>query len=206
MAISMTIADDHALFRQGLRSLLALEPDLNVIAEFDRADDLHTLLSNTPCEILLLDLQMDRWSMDDIPALARLTSVIVLTASESVENGMMALQRGALAYVQKRFAIDTLVTAIHAVAEGHVWMPPAVQAAFARPDTSITKRLTRREAEIVRCVALGMRNAEVAEYLSVTENTVKTHLTNIFQKLDVRHRLELARYAIRTGLVTLQNR
>jgi DNA-binding NarL/FixJ family response regulator len=206
MAISVTIADDHVLFRQGLRSLLTLEPDLNVIAELDRADDLHTLLSNTPCDILLLDLQMERWSMDDIPALARLASVIVLTASESVENGMMALRRGAQAFVQKRFAIETLVTAIHAVAEGHVWMPPEVQAAFARPDASPIKRLTHREAEIVRCVALGMRNAEVAECLSVTENTVKTHLTNIFQKLDIRHRLELTRYAIRTGLVTLQNR
>ncbi|MGH7839632.1 MAG: LuxR C-terminal-related transcriptional regulator [Candidatus Binataceae bacterium] len=206
MATSLIIADDHALFRQGLSSLLALEPDLEVIAEIDRASDLHVRLSNTPCDILLLDLQMERWSMDDIPALAQLTSVIVLTASESVENGMMALRRGAQAFVQKRFAIETLITAIRAVAEGHVWMPPAIQAAFARPEASTTKRLTVRESEIARCVALGMRNAEVAECLSVSENTVKTHLTNIFQKLDIRHRLELSRYAIRTGLVTLQNR
>ncbi len=206
MAIRLVIADDHALFRQGLSSLLELESDLEVVAEVDRASDLEAILARTPCDILLLDLQMERWSMDDIPALARSTAVIVLTASESVESGMIAFRRGARAIVQKRFAIETLVTAIHAVAEGHVWMPPALQAAFAQPEPSTSKRLTVRESEIVRCVALGMRNAEVAERLSVSESTVKTHLGNIFQKLGIHGRLELTHYAIRTGLAMVEHR
>ncbi|HUA36189.1 MAG TPA: response regulator transcription factor [Candidatus Binataceae bacterium] len=206
MPIRLIIADDHALFRQGLISLLMLQPDVEVVAEVDRAGKLPAVMAELACDIVLLDLQLERWSMDDIPALAEKAAVIVLTASESVENGMMALRFGARAIVQKRFAIETLVTAIHAVAEGHVWMPPVLQAAFARSDTAGAKRLTIRESEIVRFVAMGMRNAEVAEALSVSENTVKTHLTNVFQKLGIRDRMELTHYAIRTGLVAVQNR
>src|SRR5271167_1612680 len=112
MPISLIIADDHALFRQGLRSLLLLQPDITVTAEVESAAKLEALLAQTPPDILLLDLQMDRWVMEDIPALARKTAVIVLTADESTENGMAALRSGARALVQKRFAIETLMTAI----------------------------------------------------------------------------------------------
>lgn len=205
MPIRLIIADDHALFRQGLMSLLMLQPDIEVVAEVDQVGKLEDVIAELPCDILLLDLQMERWSMDDIPALAQKASIVVLTASESVENGMMALRFGARAIVQKRFAIETLVTAIRAVAEGHVWMPPVLQAAYARSDNFNSKRLTVRESEIVRFVAMGMRNAEVAEALAVSENTVKTHLTNVFQKLGIRDRMELTHYAIRTGLVAVQN-
>jgi two-component system, NarL family, response regulator len=204
MPIRLIIADDHALFRQGLVSLLMLQPEIEVVAEVDQASKLDAIVSEQACDILLLDLQMERWSMDDIPALAEKTSIVVLTASESVENGMMALRFGARAIVQKRFAVETLVTAIRAVAEGYVWMPPQLQAAFAKSDGTGPKRLTVREAEIVRFVAMGMRNAEVAQALTVSENTVKTHLTNIFQKLGIRDRMELTHYAIRTGLVAVQ--
>jgi DNA-binding NarL/FixJ family response regulator len=120
------------LFRQGLKSLLLLlQSDIEVIGEVHKADDLHTAVSENSCDILLLDLEMDRWMMDDIAQLSRLTRVIVVTASESAENGVRALRLGARAIVQKRFAIETLMTAIHAVAEGLVWMPPAVQPQFA---------------------------------------------------------------------------
>jgi DNA-binding NarL/FixJ family response regulator len=84
-------------------------------------------------------------------------------------------------------------------------MPPAMQAALIGQDGPAAKKLTRRESEIVRYVAIGMRNAEVAARLSLSESTVKTHLTNIFQKLAIRDRIELTRYAIKTGLVTVQD-
>src|ERR1700730_3345147 len=206
--IPLIIADDHALFRQGLKSLLLLQSEIKVIAEVERAADLHALLVTTQCDVLLLDLQMDRWLMDDIPRLAEITSVIVLTASESGQNGVQALRLGARAIVHKRFAIETLMTAIRTVAEGLVWMPPTVQSEVAAPSRSTAKRLTPRELEIVRYVATGLRNAEVAERLTITESTVKTHLNNVFQKLGVRDRLELVHYAIKTGLVAVidQNR
>ena len=186
--------------------MLLLQPDITVVAEVESAAKLPEVLAATPCDILLLDLQMDRWTMDDIPALVRTTAVIVLTASESIENGMAALRLGARALVQKRFAIETLMTAIQAVMDGNVWMPPALQAAFTQQDPDSRKRLTRRESEIIRCVAMGLRNAEVADQLSLSENTVKTHLTNIFQKLGIRDRLGLTHYAIKRGLVSVRDR
>jgi two-component system NarL family response regulator len=204
--VRLIIADDHALFRQGLKSLLLLQPDTQVVAEIESADDVAPALSNTDSDILLLDLQMDRWMMDDIPQLSRLTNVIVLTASESAENGVKALRLGAKGVVQKRFAIETLMMAVRSVADGLVWMPPTVQTEFARQESSTGKELTPRESEIVRYVASGLRNNEVAERLSITEGTVKTHLNNIFQKLGVRDRLELTHYAIKTGLVAVLDR
>lgn len=198
----LVIADDHALFRQGLKSLLLLQPEILVEAEVASADALQPTLAATPCDVLLLDLQMGRWMMDLIPQLARLATVVVLTATESPEVGVKALRLGARAVVHKRFAIETLMTALAAVNQGEVWMPPEVQAAVATPDGAAARDLTAREHEIVCCVAHGLRNAEVGKKLAITEATVKTHLNNIFQKLGVRDRLELVRYAIRTGLVS----
>jgi DNA-binding NarL/FixJ family response regulator len=199
----LIIADDHALFRQGLKSLLLLQPDIQVVAEIESANDIGPVVSATDCDVLLLDLQMDRWMMEDLPQLVRLTNVIVLTASESAENGVRALRLGAKGIVQKRFAIETLMMALHSVADGLVWMPPTVQTEFARQESSRGKELTPRECEIIRYVASGMRNTEVGERLSITESTVKTHLNNIFQKLGLRDRLELTHYAIKTGMVAV---
>jgi DNA-binding NarL/FixJ family response regulator len=199
----LIIADDHALFRQGLKSLLLLQSDIQVVAEIESANDIGPVVTATDCDVLLLDLQMDRWMMEDLPQLVRLTNVIVLTASESAENGVRALRLGAKGIVQKRFAIETLMRALRSVADGLVWMPPAVQTEFARQESSRGKELTPRECEIIRYVASGMRNTEVGERLSITESTVKTHLNNIFQKLGLRDRLELTHYAIKTGMVAV---
>jgi two-component system NarL family response regulator len=204
--LRIIIADDHALFRQGLKSLLMLQPDTQVVAEIESANDVEPAISRTDSNVLLLDLQMDRWMMDDIPQLSRLTNVIVLTASESAENGVKALRLGAKGVVQKRFAIETLMMALRSVADGLVWMPPMVQTEFARQESSSGKELTPRESEIVRYVCSGMKNIEVAERLAITESTVKTHLNNIFQKLGVRDRLELTHYAIKTGMVAVIDR
>jgi two-component system, NarL family, response regulator len=204
--LRLIIADDHALFRQGLKSLLLLQPDIQVVAEIESANDVGPAVTATNCDVLLLDLQMDRWMMEDIPQLIRLTNVIVLTASESAENGVRAVRLGAKGIVQKRFAIETLMMAVRSVADGLVWMPPTVQTEFARQESTSGKELTPRESEIVRYVASGLRNNEVAERLSITESTVKTHLNNIFQKLGVRDRLELTHYAIKTGMVAVLDR
>ena len=201
--IRLIIADDHLLFRQGLISLLRLQDDLRLVGEVESVGELPRVVAETGCDILLLDLQMERSSMDEIANLSRLTKVIVLTANESTEMGKRALRLGAKGIVQKRFAIETLLNAIHTVADGFVWMPPALQAELAEQDSGSSQRLTAREAEIVRCVANGMRNSEVARQLEITESTVKTHLNNIFQKLDIRDRHGLMHYAIRTGLVSL---
>ena len=99
------------------------------------------------------------------------------------------------------------MTAIHTVMEGHVWLPPDLQAALTeqlRQPTPVA--LTPRECDIVRHVALGLRNAEIAEQLSISEGTVKTHLNNIFQKLGLRDRAELVLYAVRVGIIGVTER
>ncbi|HYC53726.1 MAG TPA: response regulator transcription factor [Candidatus Binatia bacterium] len=201
--IRVVIADDHALFRQGLKSLLRLRDDISVVAETDRAADLPAILESTSCRILLLDLQMERNALIDLSALSSRVSVIVVTASEKPEEWLAAVTAGARALVLKRFAVETLIDAIDGVARGEVRFPPEVQAMLASGFRSPAEScaLTQRELEIVRCVAGGMRNAEVARSLFITEQTVKTHLNNVFQKLGVRDRVELTLYAVRTGIV-----
>jgi two-component system NarL family response regulator len=205
--VRIAIADDHALFRQGLKSQLRLQPGLTVVAEIERADQLASALAATPCEILLLDLQMERSSLADIKPLSGKVKVIVVTASERAEDALAAVRSGACAVVFKRFAIETLMDAIAAVREGHVWIPPALQKHLAeRLNEPPEEPLTPRETEIVRHVAMGLRNAEVAARLSISEVTVKTHLNNIFQKLGLRGRTALALYAIRMGIVGIEDR
>ena len=152
MATRIVLADDHALFRQGLRSLLRQQPELEVVAEVERASDLLTTLAATPCDLLLLDLQMERWMVNDIENLAGVTRVIVLTASEKIEDRLAAIRLGARAIVQKRFAVETLMEAIRSVQEGLVWMPATLQAELASQLRSAPGvKLTARESEIVRC-------------------------------------------------------
>jgi DNA-binding NarL/FixJ family response regulator len=123
--LRIIIADDHAFFRRGLTSVLNLQPDVAVVAEVDRVAEVAPALAETPCDMLLLDLQMDRRVLPDIAGFARCVPVVVLTASERSEDVFAALHAGARAVVFKRFAIETLMEALRAVTEGHVWMPPA---------------------------------------------------------------------------------
>jgi DNA-binding NarL/FixJ family response regulator len=201
MPVRLIIADDHLLFREGLKGLFRYKTDFEIAAEVSRASDLMPTLSSTPCDVLLLDLQMDRWLLNDVEALSRVTRVVVLTASERTTDALGALKLGASAVVQKRFAFENLIEAIEAVAQKLVWIPPAVQAEVtAQWRSSSDPRLTSREAEIVRLVSLGKTNAEVAEQLSITEGTVKTHLNNVFKKLGVRNRAELASQSLQRDL------
>jgi len=200
--IRIVIADDHALFRQGLKSMLRLQSDVVVTADVERISDVFSALAAGPCDVLLLDLQMDRSTLSDIEGLSRRVRVVVVTASEQPSEAIAALRAGARAVVLKRFAIETLMDAVRAVMEGHVWMPPALQAQLVpRMLEPAGDVLSSRETEIVRFVALGLRNAEVAQRLSITEGTVKTHLNNVFSKLKIRDRVELTRYAIRVGII-----
>jgi DNA-binding NarL/FixJ family response regulator len=206
-SIRVIIADDHALFRQGLKSMLRLQPDVTVVAELERASELLPTVEQRRCDVLLLDLQMERNALADIETVAERVAIVVVTASERPEDALAAIRAGARGIVFKRFAIETLMTAVRAVAEGEVWMPPALQAAVAAGLRGPTAdSLTRREREIVRHVALGLRNAEVGQQLRISEVTVKTHVNNIFQKLGIRDRVELALYAVRMGIIGVHER
>lgn len=201
--ITLAIADDHALFREGVKSLLVRQPDLEVVVEAERVDDVEPALRSQPCDVLLLDLQMDRRSVGSIPTFAALTNVLVLTMSESADDALSVIHAGARAVVFKRFAITTLLEAIRTVASGEVWLPPTLQAAVvAGLREAPPPVITSREREIVRQVALGRRNVEVAKALFISEETVKKHLNTVFQKVGVRDRVQLTRWAIRAGIVS----
>lgn len=200
--LRIAIADDHALFRQGLRALLQARADVVVVAETDRVDGIGPMLNRVACDLLLLDSHLDRSALGDIHRLSGRILVVVLTDSELLDDAVAAIQAGARAVVFKRFPLKTLMEAIVAARAGHVWMPPNVQAHLAGGlRTAGGSALTTREREVVQLVALGLRNAEVAKKLFISALTVKTHLNHIFQKVDVRDRVGLTLYAVRTGLV-----
>jgi DNA-binding NarL/FixJ family response regulator len=206
--LRLIVADDHTLFRQGLRSMLTnLQPDVSVVAEVERVSDLVPALDKTPCDILLLDLQMERNALADIEGLARRVPVVVVTASQQSAEALAAIRAGARAVVFKRFAVETLMDALRAVTAGDVWLPPALQRELAAPlSEPATKTLTRREREIVRLVALGFHNPEIAKQLSIGEVTVKTHINNVFHKLKLRDRVGLTLYALRLGLIGIHEK
>ena len=204
--IRVVIADDHGLFRQGLKMMLQLE-DVEVVGEVATMGELPATLTTTAPDMLLLDLQMERSALPEIATLAKRTSILVVTANEGAEEALVALRRGVRGIVFKRFAIETLMEAIRAVADGHIWMPPELQSAVTadwREPSAM--RLTEREREVVRHIALGLRNAEVAQRLGVSEVTIKTHLSSVFQKLGLRDRVELTLYAIRAGIADVERR
>jgi len=206
--LRLIVADDHTLFRQGLRSMLTnLQPDVSVVAEVERVSDVVPALDKTPCDILLLDLQMERNALADIEGLARRVPVVVVTASQQSAEALAAIRAGARAVVFKRFAVETLMDALRAVTAGDVWLPPALQRELAAPlSEPATKTLTRREREIVRLVALGFHNPEIAKQLSIGEVTVKTHINNVFHKLKIRDRVGLTLYALRLGLIGIHEK
>jgi DNA-binding NarL/FixJ family response regulator len=201
-SIRVIVADDHTLVRQGIVALLAGAQDIDVVGEAATLADVEPLLAEIGCDVLLLDLRLERYALSDIPGFADRTRVVALTASDDLDEALTVMRAGARGVVFKSLAVDTLREAIRTAHAGQAWMPPALQAhvvaglQHAGPDV-----LTRRERDIVRHVGLGLRNADIARRLFVSEQTVKTHLNNIFRKLGIRERVQLARYAVRTGLV-----
>jgi DNA-binding NarL/FixJ family response regulator len=206
--VRVLIADDHAVFREGLVVLLNNTRDIRVVGEVGRADELGSALAANPCDILLLDLKMDRVVTDEIPDLAKKATVIVLTGSERDEDVVVSLRLGARAVVHKTLAAEKVKDAIRAVADGRVWIPEESRERLAtRIYAAGPKYLTPRECEVMRHVAVGLRNSEIARKLSIAEGTVKIHINSIFKKINARDRVELTLYAINAGLISIpQNR
>jgi len=210
----IVIVDDHTLFREGLRTILSTEEDVDVVADAESAEDVVELVWQMRPDVLLLDIRMPQGSgLDAIPAVLKMspnTQVLILTASDDREDHVRAFRLGAKGVILKDSARQTLMQAIRSVCRGEVWMDPRMSGALAdelshmgepdRPSTRHESGLTDRELEIVRLVASGYKNKEVGATLTISERTVKTHLTNIFQKLGVRDRVGLVMYALRHNL------
>ncbi len=214
--VRIVIADDHPIVRDGLKKLLMLEDDFEIVGEAGDGREVIAKVQELDPDVLLLDLRMP--NLDGLAALQALqqtnkrTRVIVLTASEDKNEFVQAMKLGCSGIVLKQTAPDLIVKSIRKVHSGEIWLDShttaAVMRQFAQPGEVIgapgknreRSPLSQREREIVGLVAQGYKNKEMAEKMFISEQTVKNHLHNIFDKLGVSDRLELALYAIHKGL------
>lgn len=214
--IRILLADDQALFREGLRTLLSIQPDFEVVGEAGNGEEAVHLVTSLRPNVVLMDLQMP--VLDGVAATRRLRAahpecrVIMLTTFDDDENVFEGLRAGAVGYLLKDAPSAKLIEAIRAAARGESFLQPSVAAKvvaeFARLKEKPAHRpqpliepLSERELEILRLVADGTSNREIATKLVIAEGTVKNHLTNILGKLGVRDRVQAALKAKELGLI-----
>ena len=213
--IRVVIADDHAIVRKGIRALLSVKPDIEVVGEAsDGAETVAQAQALCP-DVILMDLVMPE--MDGIEATRQIVGqqpgvrILVLTSFAADDKVFPAIKAGALGYLLKDSGPDDLVQAIHQVYRGE----PALEPSIARkvllelsqpPKEPLTPEpLTGRELEVLRLVARGRSNRQIAEQLVITEMTVRTHVSNILSKLHLASRTQAALYALREGLASLED-
>jgi two-component system response regulator NreC len=205
---TIVIADDHTVVRQGLRLLIDAEPTMQVVAEAGTVPDAERLTRAHRPTVLVLDLNMHGESgLDAIPRLresAPGTAIVVLTMQDDPGFARQALQTGALGFVLKEAADEELLEAIRLAAAGENYLNPRLGARLATqaPGSSgPPDDMSERETEVLRLIALGHTNTEIAQQLFLSTRTVETHRAHIQQKLRRTSRAELVRYALDHGLV-----
>jgi NarL family two-component system response regulator LiaR len=211
--ICILIADDHAIVREGLRALIATEPSLELIAEATDGVQAVSKANALRPDVILLDMMMPR--MDGVEAITEIkrswpeARIIILTSFSDDERVFSAIRLGAMGYLLKDSSPQDLLNAIHTVANGEGFLSPAVASKVMReinqpPKLPPTRDpLTEREVEVLKYVAQGMTNDEIAKELVVSERTVRTHVSNILAKLQLANRTQAALYALKEGLASL---
>jgi len=203
--LTIVLADDHTVVRSALRMLLEAEPDFEVVAEAGTADDAIRYIRGHKPDVLILDLNMPgRPSLDAIPEILEVspgTSVVILTMRNEPAFARQALSAGVRGYVLKEAADAELVQAVRSAAAGETYLQPSLGARLAADNGSRGGALSDRETEIVKLIALGHTNGEIAEQLFLSIRTVESHRANIQSKLKLNGRAELVRYALDQGLV-----
>ena len=209
MPIRIIVADDHSVVRQGLRMFLSLDPELEVIGEAANGAEALRLAGELNPDVVLMDLLMP--VMDGITAIGEIRAkhpdveVIALTSVLEDASVVGAIKAGAIGYLLKDTESDELCRAIKAAAQGQVQLSPQAAARLMRevraPDSPET--LTERETDVLRLLATGLANKEIARDLGIGEKTVKTHVSAVLLKLNVRSRTQAALYAAQIGLVSI---
>jgi two-component system, NarL family, response regulator NreC len=203
--ITIALADDHPVVRSGLKMLLEAEDDLQVVAEAGDVDATRRTVLGYKPGVLVLDLNMPGGSsLEAIPAMIESspgTAIVVLTMQEDPAFAREALRAGAKGYVLKQAAGTELVQAVRTAAGGGTWLNPELGARMAAAPSGPPSDLTERELEVLRLIALGHTNSEIASQLYLSVRTVETHRAHIQQKLGMSSRAELVRYALDNDLV-----
>jgi DNA-binding NarL/FixJ family response regulator len=205
--IKVVLADDHPVVRAGLRAVVETAEDMRVVAEFGTAEELVAgVRRGEPADVVLLDLQFGPGQMGGVEATREITAsggppILILTTYGSDADIVAAVEAGATGYLLKDAPTEELTTAIRAAAGGETTLGPAVQARLIsrmrRPGTA----LTLRELEVLRLVATGRTNDEIAAALFLSRATVKSHLAHVFDKLGVASRTEAVAVAREQGLI-----
>ena len=215
MSIRVLIVDDQVLVRTGFRRILEEEADIEVVGEAGTGEEAIDLTIELAPDVVLMDIRMPR--MDGIEATARLlstdgapdTNILMLTTFDLEEYVYDALQAGASGFLLKDASPEELAAAVRIIARGDAVLSPAITKHLIREltgrprrvDTSRFDQLTDRESDVLRLMAQGFANAEIAEQLFISEATVKTHVSHVFSKLEVRDRSQAIVLAYETGLV-----
>lgn len=222
--IRLMLVDDHQVVRTGLKSFLQTQPDLEVIAEANNGQEAITIALETRPDIVIMDISMPE--MDGLEATRRLKEqwpqvvVLALTVHEDKLYFMKMLEAGASGYLTKQAASDELIQAIHTVANGHIYLQPAlarwlledyqnlVEApATGKPEEETAvglEALSDREREVLEMVGQGLSNNEIGEKLGLSHKTIARHRERIMSKLNMHSRTELVKFAIRSGLISLE--
>jgi NarL family two-component system response regulator LiaR len=209
--IRLVLMDDHRVVRRGLRSFLDAFPEIVVVGEASSGEALLNNVEGWLPDVVIMDLLMPG-GMDGIETTRRVrsitphTQVVVLTAHTDDARVVAALRAGAIGYVRKDAAPETLLAAVRAAARGQSLLDPTIAGSVLQDlvgDTAMGHELTQREMEVLRLLAHGHTNRGIAEELVVSEETVKTHVGNILAKLHLAHRTQAVVHALKQGLISL---
>ncbi len=215
--MSILIVDDHEVVRNGIRAYLGTLPEFNVVGEAVSGEEAISMVTELIPDIVLLDLIMP--GMDGVEATRRIkqisprTQVVVLTSYHEDVHIFPALKAGAIAYILKDMKMDKLVEVLHRALQGEVTLHPRVAARVLEnirgentEEQPLFTELTDRELDVLKLIANGMTNSQIAEKLVISENTVKGHVSNILSKLHLADRTQVAVYAWQSGIVQREPR
>ena len=215
--IRLLLADDHAVVRSGLRMLLQAQPDMIIVGEAETGQEAIRRVAELSPDVVLMDIEMP--GMNGIEATRRIkanapaSAVLALTMYEDDQYFFEMLRAGASGYVPKRAAPDELVSAIRAVSRGEVFLYPSLAGRLvqdylrrgpAGEGETPNDELTPREQEVLTLIAQGFSNNEIADRLVISAKTVDRHRENIMRKLNLHNRVDLVKYALRKGLIGLE--